>query len=419
MRIRPLSRSARRRSGAPLAAAALVATALPASLGAGEWPQWRGPTRDGVAADFEAPAAWPEELRRGWSTEVGLGYATPILAGDRMWMFSRQDEEEVLLALDPETGEVLGRSAYPAPFEMMPATARHGPGPKSTPAFRDGRIFVHGMTGSVSAFDAAGGERLWHVPGTGVSPLYHTAMSPLAHEDRVIVHIGGHDDGALTAFAAATGEVRWRWDGDGPAYGSPMLFELEGEPQVVVFTQEHFVGVSFATGELRWSRPFTTPSTTTSQTPLLADGLVIQTARASGVTGLRVRRSGSAWSTEEAWSTDEVSLHMANPVIRGGVLFGLSHRNSGQYFALDLGSGAVLWKSAPRQAANASLLAAGDFVLSLEEDGELLVLEAGSGGFEPVRRYQLSDSATWTAPALVGNTLFVKDIETLTAWSLE
>ena len=396
----------------------VLAVLIPAGAAAQDWPQWRGPARDGAVSGFEAPEAWPEALSEAWSVEVGFGYATPILVDGNLWLFVRQEEEEVLLSLDPETGETRWRSGYAAPFEMSPATRRHGPGPKSTPAFADGRLFVHGMTGSVSAFDAATGEQLWHVPGTGVSPLYHTGTSPLVHAGLVIVHIGGHDDGALTAFDAATGEVRWRWGGDGPAYGSAMLFDLGGVEQVVTFTQEHLVGISFADGSVLWGRPFTTPSNTTAQTPLLHGDLVIQNGRANGVVAFRANLSRGSWTTEDVWRTDEFSLHMANPVVRDGVLFGLSHLNSGQYFALDLDTGEALWKSAPRQAENAALVRAGDTVLSLEDDAELVVFKASRTGLEEVRRYEVAQSETWAQPAVSDGRIYVKDVSRLYRWDI-
>ena len=383
-----------------------------------DWPQWRGPARDGAAAGFEAPATWPETLTRAWRVDVGTGYATPILVDGNLWLFARWGEEEVLYSIDPESGEVRWRSGYPASFEMISATQRHGPGPKSTPAYADGRLFVHGMTGSVTAFDAASGEQLWHVPGSPVIPLYHTSASPLVHEGLVIVHVGGHDDGALTAFDVETGDVRWSWDGDGPAYGSAMLFEFDGVEQVVTFSQEHFVGVSFADGSLLWSRPFTTASTTTSQTPVLYGDLVIQNGRGNGVTAFRVGRGENGWTTNDVWSTDEYSLHMANPVVRDGVMFGLSHRNSGQYFALDLDSGESLWESSPRQAENAAVVRAGNVVISLEDDAELVVFEAGRAGLEEIRRYEVADSETWAQPTVAGGAIFVKDVSRLYRWNI-
>ncbi len=399
-------------------AVACILVVSAAAAAAQDWAQWRGPERDGRATGFEAPAAWPETLQRRWSVEVGAGYATPLIVGDTLFAFARQGEEEVLLALDPATGEVRRRSAYPAPFDMSPATARHGPGPKSTPAFADGRIFVHGMTGSVSAFDADSGERLWHVPGTGVEPLYHTSMSPLVVDSAVIVHVGGHDDGALTAFDVASGDVVWTWEDDGPAYGSPMQFRLGGADQVVTFTQEHFIAVDSDSGALLWSRPFETPSTTTSQTPLLHGDLVIQNGRENGVTAFRATRNDDGWVTEDVWRTRDASFHMANPVVWNNLLFGLSHLRRGQYVAVDLDTGAVAWSSDPRQAENAAMAVAGDFVLSLEEDAELVVFEASREGLRELRRYEVADSATWAQPAWSGNRIFVKDVSRITLWTV-
>ena len=402
-----------------VAVVAIIMTLGASGVWAQDWPQWRGPERDGVAAGFDVPSGWPAELDRQWSVEVGLGYATPVLIGDRIYQFSRQAADEVMTAIDAATGETIWRTAYPAPFQMNPATMPHGPGPKSTPTYADGRLFAHGMTGAITAYDAADGRQLWQVPGTGVTPLYHTAMSPLVVDDLVIIHMGGHDNGALTAFDVARGDVRWSWDGDGPAYGSPMLFELGGVRQVVVFTQSQFVGVALETGALLWSRPFTTPSDTTSQTPILYDGMVIQSGRGNGVTAFRVTQSGGSWTTEDVWRTDEVSLHMANGVVDGNVLIGLSHLNSGQYFGLDLDTGDVLWTSNPRQANHASITRAGSAILSLEDDAELVVIARDRARFNPVQRYEVADSETWTAPTLSGDRLFVKDVLTLTLWTLD
>ena len=128
--------------------------ALPPKADARDWPQWRGPNRDGAAASFREPASWPEALSELFKVEVGFGYATPILVGDRIYMYTRQEENEVLLALDADSGNVLWSAPYPAPFEVRSAARRHGPGPKSTPVFADGRLFTLGMTGMVTAFDA-------------------------------------------------------------------------------------------------------------------------------------------------------------------------------------------------------------------------------------------------------------------------
>lgn len=399
-------------------AVGVAVTLQAAAAGAQDWPQWRGPNRDGAIAAFREPASWPETLKQQWRVEVGTGYATPLVVGQRVYMFSRQGEEEVLSALDPATGKMLWRTAYAAPFQMSPATKRHGPGPKSTPTFANGRIFTLGMTNIVTAFDAATGKQLWQKPATKAQPMYHTAMSPLVDGNEVIVHVGGPGDTALTALDVATGAVRWTWTGDSPAYGSPIVADIGGVRQVITFTHRSLVGVSRSSGALLWSRPFQTPSDTTSQTPIIFRDMVIQNGRANGVTAFRPVRKDGQWTTEDVWKTTDVSLFMTNGIVVDGVMYGLSHLNAGQYFAVDLTTGQVLWKSEPRQAENAGLVRAGDTIFSLEEDGDLVVMKASRTGMTVVKRYDLSDGETWTQPTISGDRVFVKDVSNLTLWSL-
>ena len=393
-----------------------AAAALPAS--AQDWPQWRGPDRDG-AASFETPATWPGSLEQRWQVEVGFGYATPVLVGDRIYMFSRQDDEEVMSALDAGTGETVWRTAYAAPFEMMAATARHGPGPKSTPTYADGRLFSFGMSSILTAVDAATGEILWQNPRPEAQPIYHTAMSPLVDGDSVIIHVGGPGDSEFAAYDIATGNARWTWDGDSPAYGSPIVAELGGRRQVIAFTNGLMVGIARDDGQLLWSRPFTTPSNTTAQTPIIHEDLVIQAGRENGLTAFRVTAQAGEWSTEDVWHTDEASLHMTNGVVVDGVLYGLSHLNSGQYFGVDLDNGDVLWTSEGRQAENAAMVSAGNTIFSIQDDAQMVVFNASRSAFDAVERYEVATSETWAQPAISGNRLFVKDVTRLTLWTVE
>ena len=172
-----------------LASIATLAGLTIATAGASQdWPQWRGPARDGVAPSFKVPATWPEKLTPRWKVDVGLGYATPLLVGNRIYMFTRQDAAEVMTALAPSSGRVIWRTSYPAPFKMNPATAHHGEGPKATPTYDSGRLFTLGITGIVTAFDAATGKQLWQRPADPVEPLYHTGQSPVVDGNLVIVH---------------------------------------------------------------------------------------------------------------------------------------------------------------------------------------------------------------------------------------
>ena len=397
----------------------VCAVLLAGAVSAQDWPQWRGPNRDGAVAQFKEPAAWPEALKQGWKVEVGLGYATPLLVGQRLYVFTRVNEEETMTAIDAATGQVVWRSGYALPFKPMPAAARHGAGPKSTPTFANGRLFSLGMTNVVSAFDAASGKLLWQKPATKAQPMYHTAMSPLVDGNIVVVHVGGPGDAALSAFDVATGDARWTWTDDSPAYGSPIVADVAGTRQLITFTHQNLVGIDIATGKLLWKRPFRTPSDTTSQTPIVFRDTIIQNGRDNGVTAFRVRPAGDAWTTEDVWQTKEVSLHLSNGVVVDGVLYGLSHLNSGQYFALDLATGTMLWKGDPRQAENAGFVRGGTTIFALEDDAELVVMKADRKAMNVVRRYDVGDSATWAQPTISGNRIFVKDLDHLTLWTVD
>ena len=399
------------------AAAAATSVAIRGQARPADWPQWRGPNRDGAVASFVAPTTWPGALTRKWKVQVGLGYATPILVGNRIYMFSRRGDNEVLAALDAETGQERWATSYPARFDVNPAAARHEKGPKSTPTFANGMLYTLGMTGIVTAFDAADGKQRWHTAAPPKSPLYHTAMSPLVDRGMVIVHVGGHDQGALTAFDAATGAVTWRWTGDGPSYGSPIVAELGGTRQVIVLTQRNLIGVAEATGDLLWKRPFSTEYDQNAITPILHGDVVVISGLEKGVTAFRALKRGNQWTTENAWQNPDVSLYMTNGVIVRDTLFAMSHRNSGQFFALDAKTGKTLWTSPPRQATNAAISYAGDLLFMLKDDAELIVAKASRTGLEVVKRYTVADSATWSAPAIAGNRIFVKDTASLALWT--
>jgi outer membrane protein assembly factor BamB len=394
-----------------------VASAVGGQSRPADWPQWRGPNRDGAVASFVEPKAWPEQLTRKWKVDVGIGYATPILIGNRIFVYSRRDDDETLTALEAETGKAIWQSKYPAPYTMHPAAVRHEKGPKSTPTFANGKLYTLGMSGIVTAFDAATGKQLWQKPASVPGPLYGTAMSPLVDRGLVIVHVGSHNQGALTAFDANTGAVKWSWTGDGPAYGSPIAADFDGTRQVIVFTQQNLVGVAAASGELLWKRPFTTPSTQNTITPILYGKTLIVSGLGNAVTAFTVIKRGNEWVTENVWQNADVAMYMANAVLAGDAIYGMSQRNSGQFFCLDAKTGKTLWTSAPRQATNAAIVRAGGVLFLLKDDAELIVAKASASAFEPVKRYTVADSATWAEPVISGNRVFVKDHDSVALWS--
>ena len=384
-----------------------------------DYTQWRGPNRDGAAAGFTAPATWPEKLTQKWKVEVGTGYATPLVVGNRLYMFSRQGGDEVMSALDPANGKVLWRTAYPIAVEMHPAATKHGPGPKSTPVFADGKLFSIGFAGTVTAFDAATGKQLWQKPGTTPLPMFNShAFSPIVDRGLVIFHTGGHMQGALTAFDVNTGAVKWSWAGDGPGYGSPVIAEFGGTRQLVTITQGKIVSVDPATGALLWERPYVSANFTNAVTPVVYGQTLIVSGNGGPTVAVAVKKENNQWVTSTAWENADVQYRLSNSVLVGDTLFGLSSRNMGQYFSIDPKTGKTLWTSEPRQAGNAAVVYAGDLVFSLEDTGDLKVFRRGATAFEMVKKYTVAESETWTQPTFIGNRIFVKDVSNLALWTL-
>ena len=387
-----------------------ASAALPAL--AADWPQWRGPARDGRAA-LPSRAAYPEALTPAWKVAVGEGHASPLVVGDRAYVFAREGEEEVLQCLDLATGRRLWREAYPAPYTLSSAASAHGKGPKSTPAVAGGRVFTLGISGILSAFDAATGRLAWRKEFSRqfgeTSPLYGAAQSPVVDADRVIVHVGGPGRGALTAFDAATGAVRWAWTGDGPAYASPIVATLAGARQVVTFTESLLVGVSADRGELLWKIPFTTPWVQNAVTPIVDGDTIVYSGLDQPVRAVRVVRKGTAYATEPRWENAEVSAYMSTPVLEGGRIYGLSPRKRGQLFCLEAATGRVVWLSDGRQGENAALVAGGGSVFVLTTDAELLVVPQKGDAFAAAHRYRVAESATWAHPVVTSEGLLVKD----------
>jgi outer membrane protein assembly factor BamB len=401
-----------------LALLVTVATTL-ASQGAGpDWPQFRGPNRDGAVASFAEPTAWPDRLTQRWKMEVGEGHATPVLVGGRIYMFTRQGANEVMQALDAATGKTVWQTRYPAPVTLNPAAKAHGPGPKATPTFANGRLYTLGMGGIVTAFDAASGKQRWQKPAAKTQPLYGTSASPLVDRGLAIVHVGGHDQGALTAYDVNTGDVKWSWSGDGPSYASPLAADVDGVRQIITLSQDNVIGVSAADGRLLWRRPFKTEYTQNIINPLVVGNTVIIAGYQVPTAAFRVVRKANQWTTENAWQNEGISLYMSNGVLVGDTLFGLSHRNRGQYFLLDAKSGKTMWTGMPRQAENAAIVRAGNVVFSLEDDAELLVGRVNAGAFQELKRYTVANSATWSQPVVSGNRVFVKDVSSLAMWTL-
>jgi hypothetical protein len=155
-----------------------------------------------------------------------------------------------------------------------------------------------------------------------------------------------------------------------------------------------------------------------TMTPIVSGEQIIVGSQKMPMAALKPTRRDGKWVVEVVWEIKEVSLFMSNPVLVRETLFGLSDRASGQFFALDAGTGKTLWLGQPREAANVAVVKAGDLLFLLKDSAELIVARSSRTGFEPLKRYTVADSATWAQPAISGNRVFVKDVTSLALWTL-
>jgi outer membrane protein assembly factor BamB len=403
---------------ASVVAAVVVAVAMTAASAQlrTDWPQWRGPTRDGLVGD-PLPAEWPEALAKRWEIAVGAGHASPVVSGNRVVVISREDDEEIVRALDLTSGMEIWRATYPAPYTVNSAAWSHGPGPKSTPAIAGGRVFTFGIGGILSAFDLAGGALLWRIPAPAVLPQYGTATSPLIDGTSIIVHVGGYENGALTSFDAATGKPRWQWTGDGPGSGSPIIATFGGVRQVIAQTQKLLVGLNASTGALLWQMPFTDDFGQNAFTPVVFQDLLINAGIDQPLTAIRLKIDRGKWIGETAWTNPQTPMFMSSPVIVGGTIYGLTMRSRGQFVAIDAKSGKTLWTTQGREGENASMMGSPSWLLASTTDGKMVVARANPRKYEVVRRYRIAESAVWAHPAITGRSIVVKDVDKVICWS--
>jgi len=394
-----------------LAAAALILAMTQAVSSPLDYTQWRGRDRDGSASGFVAPRAWPDALSRAWRVDVGEGYSGPLVGGTTVYSFTRRGSDEALTALDAGTGAVRWRTSYAAPYTVDDAAAKHGAGPKASPLLHRGRVYTMGISGIVTAFDAATGARVWQTPAPKEAAIYGAASSPLGEGDLVILHPGNY--GPLTAFDGATGAVKWTAGDDG-LFTSPIAATLDGVRQVITVTQSAIIGVSLDGGVL-WTHPFRNNG---AGTPVLYHDTVIVGGLDLGFVALRPHKASGGWNAEKVWETKAALTYFGTPVLVDDAIYGLSDKAAGQLFAIDAATGATLWLGPGRQAASVSAAKAGRLLLFLKDDGTLMVAEARRTEFTPAKTYALSESATWAQPAISGNRIFVKDATSLTLWTV-
>ena len=385
-----------------------------------DWPEWRGPGRQAILRAGQIPVQWPASFNRSWSVQVGEGYSSPVVSGGLVFVHSRQDPQEVITAVDIASGAVKWRQSYAAPFNKNGYAVKMGKGPNATPLVAGGRIFVLGASGHLLAMDSASGKRLWtkdFSASVDTSKLFcGTAASPILANGLVVVQVGSDvRGGQLSALDPATGAERWQWTGDGPGYASPILMDLPGGGQhLVTLTNRAIVGLDAKAGRQLWTIPFADEWHENIVTPLWTGRELVVSGIRQGTRAFRVTRAGTAWTASEVWKNADVTMYMSSPVAGDGLIYGLSAKRKGQFVALDAVTGTLKWASEGREGEQASILLAPGHVLFLTNTGALVVARRTGAGFQEVKRYNISDSETWTTPVFLGGAILVRDATSLT-----
>jgi outer membrane protein assembly factor BamB len=388
-----------------------------------DWTGWLGPNRNGWVSNFQPPAQWPAKLSKVWQVKVGTGYGSPLVTDGRVYQHARQADDEVVWCFDLKNGDVKWRKSLAVPFKIAGGADYHGKGPKSSPVMADGRVFTMSITGRLSAWSAESGELLWqrdYDSQFGKShPNWGASTSPITDGDRVIVHFGTDEEGALVALDTASGDEVWTHGKDGASYSSPLLVEIQGVRQIVEWNHRALVGVESKSGRFLWEYPF--PHIGTDQnmpTPTFHDGQILLGGENRGVHSIRPTLKDEKWDVEDEWHQKSVALDMSSAVMNGEFLFGFSHYDRGRLFCLDPGTGGVRWEGAPRTGQNVMFLSMPGYVAALIDNGDLQIIRATADRFDKVASYRVADGRTWAPPVLLPDGILVKDHETLTLWSL-
>jgi len=388
------------------------------SVLAKDWPQWRGANRDGKASGFKAPEQWPKELTQKWKTTVGSGDATPALVGDRLYVFTRQDDNEVTLCLNADSGKEVWKEKYAAQA-VTGAAARH-PGPRSSLVVADGKVVTLGVAGVVSCLDAATGKLIWRKdPFPNVVPRFFTSMSPIIVDGMTIVHLGGQGNGALIAYDLGNGDEKWRWAGEGPEYASPVLLTVDGTKQIVTLSEKSIVGIGAADGKLLWQLPFVPERRAyNSATPIVEGQTVIYTGAGRGTKAVKIEKQAEGFVAKEIWSNPDVATQFNTPVLKDGMLFGLS--NSSKLFCIDAKTGKTAWISESDSGSRGfgAVVDAGSCLMALPNNSELIIFKPDGKHYSEIKRYKVAETETYAHPVISGNRLFVKDQQSLALWTI-
>jgi outer membrane protein assembly factor BamB len=393
---------------------AFVTLLAATTVAAQDWTQWRGPHRDGFVPAVNTPLSWPQTFKPAWRVDVGEGYSSPVVTGWRVFVHSRHDPDEIVTAINLETGKILWQQKYPASFKKNQYAVQMAKGPNSTPLIIGDRLFTVGVTGIVTAWDTKSGAQLWQQDFSktvDTSKLFcGTAASPLAVDGRLYVQVGSDiHGGVLFGIDPASGKTLAEIKGIGPGYASPVVIELKKKKQIIFVTEGSIVGVDPRNQSALWSIPFPDEWHENIVTPIWTGELLIVSGTRQGTHAYALKETAGKWEASEVWKNPDVAMYMSSPVYGDGLIYGHSAKKKGQFVALDAKTGALRWSTEGREGEHASVLLTPKHIIFLTNGADLIVARRNTDAFTVDHRYQVANSPTWSVPVLLGADMLVRD----------
>jgi outer membrane protein assembly factor BamB len=385
------------------------------------WPQWRGPSRDGFVAS-DAPS-WPgsldeKTLSKSWQVKLGPSYSGPIVAADRVFVTETENSKnEVVRALDRKTGKELWQARWEGAMSVPFFAWSNGSWIRATPALDGETLYVAGMRDVLVALDAGTGEQRWRVDFVAdyekPLPAFGFVSSPLVKDQHIYVQAGA----AVRKLDKQTGQSVWAsMDDDGGMYGSafssPKIASLAGKEQLLVQTREQLAGLDLDTGAVLWSQKIEAFRGMNILTPTVLDDTVFTSSYGGRAWSFRVGRNGEAFTLDEVWN-ENTQAYMSTPVVIDGHAY--LHLKNQRFTCIDLSTGERKWTTEPF-GKYWSLVANGDRILALDEQGELFLIRATPDEFDLLDRRKVSDDSTWAHLAVCGQEVFVRELNAVAAY---
>jgi outer membrane protein assembly factor BamB len=387
------------------------------------WPQWGGPHRNFQIETTGLKDSWPPSGPPViWKRPLGEGYSAPAVENGVLFTMYGKPGEEVVIALNAETGQTLWEHATPMTFQSD-AAREMGNGPYSAPLLAGDRLFTTGVAGRLQCLDKKTGKLLWTqqlwADHRGSQMMYGYASSAIAFRNFVIVPVGGRGK-ALMAFSQGDGKVAWSRNNFGNVYSSPILINVSGLEQLAVLMDGAILAVNPHNGDLQWQVPFKADYSIAVSTPVWgSDGLLfVSSEYNAGTKVIELRRRGLQTTATELWSSNRLRLHHGNAVRIGDAIYFSNGGKGSQAIltAVDVRTGKVHWQQ--RSIEKATFAWADGKLITLDQDGTLMIAYPSPQEFKITARAPLLTRLAWTPPVLVGTRAYLRDRRTLMAVEL-